>query len=105
MSNPPNDQVEYWKYVIEEQKSSGLSKAKFCDENDIKRQSFFKWQKFFQEQDNTGTPSFIEVEDTRLSVDNSSGLSLKLLNGISLELSPEFDDYTLKRFLTVAALL
>jgi len=104
MESAPKDQVEYWKYVIEEQKASGLSKAKFCDENDIKRQSFFKWQKHFQEQDNNDTGSFIEAEVTATK-DISSGLCLKLANGLSLGLDPDFDDHTLKRFLRVAALV
>ena len=104
MSTPSNDLVDYWEFIIEEQKQNGLSKAKFCDENGIKRQSFFKWQKYFQKPNDNSAESFIEAEVTTPEV-SRTGVTLKLSNGLSLELTLDFDDNVLRRFLAVAATL
>ncbi len=100
------DKVEYWKYVIEEQQESGLNKTEFCRKNDISAKTFFKWQRYFRENSvpkghalTTQGECFIEVEDP---ISEQSGLTVALRSDLVLQLSTNFEEQALKRFLKVA---
>ena len=71
---------EYWNSIIAEQKRSGLSQAKFCEERKISKSSFSYWISASKKSDRA---SFAKVELARCKTDNP--LKIDFPNGVSLQ--------------------
>lgn len=91
---------EYWLQVIEGQKQSGLTKADYCSQNDIALHRFYYWQRTFNDNC-TKAAGFARVEV--VDEQESSGIKIKLRNGLQAELDSDFDSDALRRFLAVVS--
>lgn len=109
------EKIKYWRSVILDYEKSGLSKSKYCNENNITHSSFYKWCRRYEAgnlelppehynrvKHSPGSVKFIPVDVDRATPEHnsvykpktkprSSQLSLsaykiKLPNGIELEL-------------------
>lgn len=90
----------HWWEVMEAWGESGLSKAAFCRERGIGQPLFYYWQRRLREASSPVGEGFARVE----AVDPAaSGVRLRLVSGLILELEPGFDEATLARVLRVVA--
>ena len=85
----------YWRGIMEQWSASGQSKAGFCRDNNLSVWQFHYWFARFRELD--GEPGFARVDSCP-----SSGVQLRLPTGLVLELSDNFSEDVLGRFLRVA---
>ena len=87
----------HWRAVVGRWRDSGLSKAAFCRENDLRLWQFYYWVKRVAELDGEAGQGFARVAAAR------SGLCLRFGAGVRVELDPDFDEATLRRLLEVLA--
>ncbi len=94
-----------WQNLVSEQEQSGQSAAAFCRTRELPRSRFYYWKKRLRE---AATPQFLEVQvaKTHLSPwDSRSGLGaiieVRLRNGRSLVVAPDFDASHLRALLAV----
>jgi len=99
---------ERWRQIVEQQKSSGLSIARFCRERHIAESSLFSWKRRLAcEEEATAAPAFVLVKPASapegLTTSKSSGgaIELHLGHGRHLLLRPGFDAPTLAAALAV----
>ncbi len=85
-----------WRELVDRCAAGGQSKAAFCRENDLSIWQFHYWARRFRESN--GGSGF-----SRIEVAPASGVRLRLPNGLSLELTDDFDETILARFLSVAS--
>jgi hypothetical protein len=94
-----NEKIEakrnHWRAVMDRWSASGQSKAGFCRANDIREWQFNYWFARFREL--AGAPGFVRVD-----AEPFSGVQLRLPSGLVLELSDNFSEDVLARFLRVA---
>jgi len=102
--NQPEKQVK-WRSLIAEQKESGQSVAAFCRTRSLREGLFYYWKKQLQE---VARPQFVEVQLAKpdLSQRHSravlgSTIEVRLRNGRSLMVAPEFDSSHLRALLAV----
>ena len=100
----PEKQVK-WCNLIAEQKESGQSAAAFCRTRGLREALFYYWKKQLQE---VARPQFVEVQVAKPDLSqNHSGAALgttievRLGNGRSLMVGPEFDAGHLRALLAV----
>ena len=88
----------HWREVMEAWGESGLSKAAFCRERGIGQPLFYYWQRRLREAASPVGEGFARVEPMN---EVSSGVRLRLVSGMVLEVAPDFDEATLARVLRV----
>ena len=84
-----------WKSLVEEQIESGLSAPQFCKDNDISYASFSVWKRRFQSTEShattdnrlEGQSGFIDLSSLPSSPESGWRITLRLGNGVELELS------------------
>ena len=94
-----------WRSLFSEQEESGQSIAAFCRARELRESLFHYWKKRLQE---TATPQFVEVQVAKPllrprhspSVSEST-IEVRLRNGRSLMVAPEFDASHLRALLAV----
>jgi len=86
---------QIWLERIHEQKSSSLSIAVWCKQNQIPYQTFCYWKRRLTKPSITQV-SFIEQQEK----DTQSGIQLEC-KGIKVHLEKDFDSSTLSRVLTL----
>lgn len=59
--------LEQWRLIIEAQKSSGLSVAAFCEQNDINEKSFYNRRAKLGLNTEVISPVFVKAEPIRLA--------------------------------------
>jgi hypothetical protein len=101
---------EHWRQIIEQQKRSGLSIARFCGERRIAESSLFTWKRrLARESLVPAAPAFVPV---KLAAADQAGevmgpshgaIELHLGQGRHLVLRPGFDAPTLATVLAVLA--
>jgi len=87
---------EYWRGVVARWRQSGLGKAGFCRENDLRLWQFHYWVKRIAELDGP-EQGFAHVAAA------GSGVYLRLEGGMRLEVEPGFDESTLRRLVQALA--
>lgn len=99
----PEKQVK-WRTLIAEQKESGQSVAAFCRTRGVREALFYYWKKQLQEP----ARQFVEVQVAKPDLNQRhSGVALgttievRLSNGRSLMVAPEFDASHLRALLAV----
>lgn len=101
----PGKQVK-WRSLIAEQKESGESVAGFCRARGVREALFYYWKKRLRE---AAMPQFVEVQvgkpqlgpkHTRSAL--QSTIEVRLSNGRSLIVPPEFDASHLRALLAIA---
>jgi transposase len=97
-----------WQQILEQQKRSGLSIARFCRQRGIPESSLFSWKRRLSRQAQPATaPAFVLVKSTvadagMCATDSASGaIELHLGRGRLLVLRRGFDPQTLHAALTV----
>ncbi len=100
----PVKQVK-WRGLISDQEISGQSIAAFCRARDVSESLFHYWRKRLRE---VATPRFVEVQvaEPQLRPRHSrsaagSTIEVRLSNGRSLMVAPEFDASHLRALLAV----
>jgi transposase-like protein len=94
-----------WQSLFSEQEQSGQSIAAFCRARGVRESLYYYWKKRWQE---AAMPQFVEVElgeTNRERVPARQGLGtmieVRLRNGRSLMVAPEFDANHLREVLAV----
>jgi hypothetical protein len=100
----PTKQVK-WRSLVSEQEESGQSIAAFCRAREVPASQFHYWKKRLRE---VVTPPFVEVQVAKphLRPRHSgstlgSTIEVRLSNGRSLMVAPEFDASHLRALLAV----
>ena len=96
---------EKWRSLVSEQQESGQSGAAFCRARGLSESLFYYWKKRLRE---VATPAFVEVQVAQpdLSPRRSGSavgatIEVRLSNGRSLMVAPEFDASHLRALLAV----
>jgi len=100
----PIKQVK-WRSLVSEQEESGQSVAAFCRAREVPESQFYYWKKRLKE---AATPPFVEVQVARPRLSRrdvhsamGSAIEVRLSNGRSLIVAPEFDASHLRALLAV----
>jgi transposase-like protein len=100
----PEKQVK-WRSLIAEQKESGQSAAAFCRTRGLREALFYYWKKQLQE---AARSQFVEVQVTKPEVRQrhsrgalGSAIEVRLGNGRSLMVAPDFNAGHLRALLAV----
>jgi hypothetical protein len=92
-----------WRNLISEQGRSGQSATAFCSERELPRSHFYHWKRQLRE---AASPQFVEVQVAKLNLQQrqsvaASSIEVRLGNGRSLVVAPEFDASHLRALLAV----
>ena len=105
MIQPRKQLLVKWRSLFSEQEQSGQSVATFCRARGVRESLYYYWKKRWQE---AAMPQFVEVElaeANRERVPAGQGLGstieVRLRNGRSLMVGPEFDANHLREVLAV----
>jgi transposase-like protein len=94
----------FWRRMVRQWRSSGLSVREFCREHDISEPNFYAWRRTIAQRD-AQAPRFVPVQvvSEEKPVGNASGQALELLlgSGRVLRVGPDFDEPTLRRLLAL----
>jgi hypothetical protein len=82
----------YWRGVIREQESSGLSASAFCREKDVSVGSFFTWRRKLADRDHADSAAkFVPVEFHSSARSSRPGCEVILPNGCRLIVASQCD--------------
>lgn len=108
------DRWQYWRRVLEEHRSSGLSIAKFCRERKLSEGSFYHWRNKTasvaskegssargSSSPSSSQPLFVSVPLAD-SVTAGGHFEVQLPNGIRVSVPPQFDGAVLASLLQAA---
>lgn len=95
---------QFWRRMVRQWRSSGLSVRDFCAERGVAEPSFYAWRRTIAERDAAAVhfvPVHVIPDEQPVATDNgiSSGLELVLSAGRRLRIGPGFDTATLQRLL------
>lgn len=103
MSQP--EKQAKWRSLIAEQKESGQSVAAFCRRRGVREALYYYWKKQLQE---LARPQFVEVQVAKADLSQRgsraaprSTIEVRLRNGRSLMVAPEFNAGHLRALLAV----
>jgi hypothetical protein len=105
MVQPKEQGLLKWQSLCSEQEQSGQSAAVFCRSRELRPSQFYYWKKRVRE---AAMPPFVEVRvskpgmsprDSRLGL--GATIEVRLGNGRSLMVGPEFDARHLRALLAV----
>ena len=84
-----------WRSLLREQEESGQSVAAFCRSRGLRKSQFYYWKKRLRE---VAAPQFVELQVAKptlrmrhLNPAAGSTIEVRLSNGRSLMVAPEFD--------------
>ena len=84
-----------WKTLVNDQMQSGLSAPSFCRKRHLKVSQFYWWRRKFQKQ-TPMKPSDGFVELIPSSKESGSGIRIRLLDDLCIEVDRGFDPFTLR---------
>jgi hypothetical protein len=93
---------QFWRRLVRQWRSSGLSVRDFCAEREISEPSFYAWRRTITQRDTDAT-RFVPVHvvpDDKPAADGP-GLELLLGAGRVLRIGSNFDGPTLRRLLAL----
>jgi len=85
-----------WQNLCSEQEQSGQSAAAFCRARELRESQFYYWKKRVRE---AATSPFVEVQVRKPAI--GATIEVRLGNGRSLIVGPEFDGNHLRAVLAV----
>jgi hypothetical protein len=97
---------EHWQQIVQQQRGSGLSVARFCRERQIAESSLFAWKRRLA-RETQADPVFVQLKPASVpqpgsAMDSSnSRIELHLGQGRHIVLRPGFDGPTLAAVLMV----
>ena len=95
---------QFWRRMVRQWRSSGLSIRDFCAEQQVSEPSFYAWRRRIAQRDaepGCFVPVHVLPEVKPPATSDASGQGLELLLGAGrvLRIGPEFDGPTLQRLL------
>lgn len=90
------ERISYWRGLMDQQATSGLSAATFCLQHDIRLQQFYRWRRRFRNQTSTSSPSAGFLELVALPEHPKSGVRIIIGNALQVEVERGFDPFTLR---------
>lgn len=90
------ERVAYWRGVLARQRTSGLSIATFCREEEVSPASFYAWRRRLAKVE---TPQFVPVHLPATSPE----FEVRLPNGVCVVVPGSFTEASLRRLLPVIA--
>jgi transposase len=99
-----SDKERFWRRMIRQWRSSGLSVRAFCAERELAVPSFYGWRRTIAQRDAEAfhfVPVHVVPEEQPVTEDKGGGLELVLPRGRQLRIGPGFDAPTLQRLLTL----
>ena len=94
-----------WRSLVSEQEASGQSIAAFCRARELRESLFYYWKRRLKQ---AATPPFVEVQVAKAALRprhspsaQGSTIEVRLGNGRSLMVAPEFDARHLRALLAV----
>jgi hypothetical protein len=96
------EKEQFWRAALREAEASGKSVRAFCAEKGLKENLLYAWRRELKLRDAEGrqAPGFVEVL-RRGGAEGRGGVSIRLGNGLSIEVERGFDAPTLKAALAV----
>lgn len=91
------DRAEYWRNIISEQRSSGLTVKAWCLEHHHSTSNFYQWKHRLKEQDNQTVPSFIHVG----ILENDAYIDITVQGDVVVHVPSHFDEDCLRRLMSV----
>lgn len=85
----------HWRAITENQMSSGMSVAAYCQENRINKSHYYTWCRRLKEQQ-VSAGGFLELIPDRLPEAAASGVRLRLSGKLHVEVDRGFDPFTLR---------
>jgi len=100
-----SNKEQFWRQMVRQWRSSGLSVRDFCAQREISEPSFYGWRRTITQRD-AEAARFVPVHvipDDKLAAKGASGQGLELLlsGGRVLRIGPDFDGPTLRRLLAL----
>ena len=89
-----DERHEKWQKLIEEQKASGTSARRWCQEHAVPMLSFYSWRRRLAGSTSSG---FVEVH-SNAALTSCSGVSIEI-SGLRISVGRDFDEATLLRTL------
>ena len=75
-----SDRAAYWRRLVERQAQSGLSIARFCEQEDVSPASFYNWRRRLAEEADE-RPAFLPVQ---VRADLGSALEIVLPGAVTI---------------------
>ena len=75
-----SDRAVYWREIVERQPESGLSVARFCEDEGVSTASFYNWRRRLAESCDE-RPSFVPVQ---VRADGGSALEIVLPGAVTI---------------------
>lgn len=96
---------QFWRQMVRQWRSSGLSIRDFCATRQLSEPSFYAWRRIIAQRD-AEAARFVPlhvVADEKLTASKATvqGLELLLASGRVLRIGPEFHEPTLRRLLAL----
>jgi len=105
MIQPSKQHLVKWQSLFSEQEQSGQSVAAFCRTRELAESRYYYWKKRLQQ---AAMPQFVEVQVAKPQLSQrpsraalGSTIEVRLRNGRSLMVGPEFDARHLRALLAV----
>ena len=101
-----SNKERFWRRMVRQWHSSGLSIRDFCGEQQIAEASFYAWRRTIARRDDEAVrfvPMRVIPDDKSVATPDASGSGLELLLGAGrvLRVGPGFDGPTLRRLLAL----
>ena len=100
-----SERQRYWQDLIHQQQHSGLSIAAFCRQHDLSQPSFYAWRARLTNelpQMNSTAISFVPLS---LPASRPAIFTVRLPNGVQLDVPSDFDEAALTRLVRVVRIL
>lgn len=92
---------QHWQAIFQQQRESGLTKAKFCKLNNITASAFYAWAKKLRSQQAIDKQQVVPLVFTDIKPEPEQQLHLTLPNGYQLSFLPSLEPSKLQQFLHV----
>lgn len=100
----PSSKERFWRRMVRQWGSSGLSIRDFCDAQQISEASFYAWRQTIARRDAEAArfvPVHVIADEQPAREAVGDGLELVLAGGRRLRVGPGFDGATLRRLLAL----
>lgn len=94
------EKEKFWREQVAAQAASGKNVREYCREQGLKENMFFGWRRElkFRDGEEGRKPGFVELIERGCA--RNSGVSIRLKDGVCIDVVPGFDEETLKTVLS-----
>ena len=92
---------KFWREHLGAQAGSGKNVREYCREHGLKENMFYGWRRElkFRDGEQERKPGFVELIKSGQAT-GESGISIRVRDGVSIDVMPGFDERTLKAVLS-----